>query len=554
MKNNSNSWKLGALILSSGLLMACGSSDHSVDDTKIGARTGEGLGIKNVIMMIGDGMGPQQLGLLEDFVKRAPTTSPYAKGEETAITTFAESSKGTMALSMNGPNGSLVVDSACSAGQLATGVPSLSEALSVDINGNSVPTILEMAKQMGKSTGLVSDTRATHATPAAFASHQPHRSYENEIADEMLNDTQVDVILSGGLRYWIPQGSSMDNIDLVAQINEPTVRIKSKRNDDRNLLTQASAQGYSLAFNATQLDSIKDGRILGLFAYSGMDDGIAYSNCKKQNSCVQPSLADMTKKALETLSKDEDGFFLMIEGGQIDWAGHNNDTATMLHELLKFDEAVAAVYDWVQDRDDTLVVITADHETGSFGFSYSRTDLPVADASIQGDEFGTHIYHPNFNFGELSDLDKIYMQKESFYSFISTHADDTPAQLATAFNLISEFEITEQQAEEILANEANSSQAEAAEKYNGHKYLDVDSLPAIHDFEEFYVYGEEIKTDLIARKVAAGQNTVWGTGTHTSVPVPVIVWGPEEAVSQYKGLMHHVEVGSITIKALKNNL
>lgn len=501
--------------------------------------------VKNIIMMIGDGMGPQQVGLLEDYIKRAPS-NPYA-GKDSALSIFAK--EGNMALSMNGPHGSLVVDSACSASQLATGKPSGSEMLGLDQNGNNVETILEKAKALGKATGLVSDTRMTHATPAAFASHKRHRSLENDIAEEMLKDTQVDVMLSGGLRHWIPQGSSDASTELVNLINEPTMQIKSKRTDATNLLTDAQDLGYSLAFNKDQLANVDDDKLLGLFAYSGLNDGITHSQTKADADRAQPSLKEMTQKALDILSKDEDGFFLMIEGGQIDWAGHNNDTATMLHELLKFDEAVQAVYEWVEDRNDTLVVITADHETGSFGFSYSRTNLPVA-TELTGDQFQGHDYHPNFNFGELNTLDKIHSQSQSFSNFYYNEVygkEITANELMTKFNAISEFDITEQQAVEILTMEANSSKAEADEKYGEHKYLSVDELPKIDDFEAFYVYGGEIHTNLMGRKVAAGQNTVWGTGTHTSVPVPVIVWGPKSITEQYKGLMHHVEVGEITM-------
>lgn len=539
--------KMSPVLLASTMLIACGGSSNSNNDSS--SESGQ---VKNVIMMIGDGMGPQQMGLLEDYVTRAPS-NPY-QGKSSALTAFTQ--EGVVGLSMNGPHGSLVVDSACSASQLATGVPSGSEMIGLDQNGNKVETILEKAKAMGKATGLVSDTRMTHATPAAFAAHQPHRSLENEIAEEMLKEVGVDVMLSGGLRHWIPSGSDEDNranAALVNLIDEPSVSLKSKRKDDKNLLADAEGLGYDLAFNREQLNASSGDKLLGLFAYSGLNDGIAYSAEKNNADRVQPSLKELTVKALDILSKDEDGFFLMIEGGQIDWAGHNNDTATMLHELLKFDEAVQAVYDWVKDRDDTLVIITADHETGSFGFSYSRTNLPEAQ-QLSGEMFTDRDYHPNYNFGALDNLDKIHAQKESFSTFFYNQVDGqglTAAELRDKFNAISEFDITEQQAEEILATEANSSKQEADEKYpHGHGYLSADTLPAVDDFEEFYVYGSEIHMDLMGRKVAAGQNTVWGTGTHTSVPVAVVAWGPEKVIQQFSQMQHHVNVGEKTIKAM----
>ena len=547
--------KLSSAIITASLLSACGGDSSSSDSS---SRTNAASSpesqasagkIKNVIMMIGDGMGPQQVGLLQDFATHSKTD--IYKNRETALKLFANS--GQVAFSSTTPIGGLVVDSACSATQLATGKPALSEVVGLDIDGNSTETILEMAKAAGKSTGLISDTRITHATPAAFASHQAHRSMENEIAVDML-ENNVDVMLGGGLRYWIPQGSSNASADLVTLIDEPTVKIKSKRKDDRNLLTQAQTAGYELAFNADQLDAVEGGKVLGLFSYSAMLDGISYTACKKADSCIQPSLADMTTKALDILSKDEDGFFLMIEGGQIDWAAHNNDAGDMLHQLLKFDESIQAVYDWVEDRNDTLVVITADHETGGFSFSYSRKDIPEADMSIVGDAFveANRDYKPNFNFANPDLLDKLYAQKKDFYNIWYQAGGDlgdvepTSVDLLNAINGNTEFTITQADADRILEHEVNEYQ-EA-----DHKYLAATEFPKVDDFEEFYVYGEEVHLNLIGRALAKHQNTVWSTGTHTHTPVQVIAWGPKEAQQRFNGLMNHVEVGAQLIEAMKN--
>ncbi|KZN58181.1 hypothetical protein N473_05415 [Pseudoalteromonas luteoviolacea CPMOR-1] len=180
-------------------------------------------------------------------------------------------------------------------------------------------------------------------------------------------------MLSGGARAFLPKDVHK-NEDAKAQLAElgmpADMYSNSKRDDEDNLVVQAKEQyGYHLAFDKSQLAATEGEKLLGLFANSGMADAIAYKKCLAENACTQPSLKEMTVKALDVLSQDEDGFFLMIEGGQIDWAGHANDAGWMLNELLKFDEAVEAVYAWAKERSDTLVVVTADHETGSFGFS-----------------------------------------------------------------------------------------------------------------------------------------------------------------------------------------
>ncbi|MFT6986191.1 MAG: alkaline phosphatase [Psychromonas sp.] len=499
--------------------------------------------VKNVILMIGDGMGPGQMGLLEEYARKAPHS--IYQGRDTAIKTLIDN--GVLGMSLDSPADALVVDSACSASQLASGVDAPSEAIGIDVDGNSVESVLEIAKKLGKSTGLVSDTRLTHATPAAFAAHQAHRSLESAIAEDMLAN-RVDVMLSGGLRYWIPKAAN-DKGELYQQLLKQTggeIQIKSKRNDQKNLLVEAKNAGYSVIHTRATLAKAKGDKLLGLFAYSGMQDGIAYSNSKDSATRTMPSLKEMTRKALDLLSQNPKGFFLMIEGGQIDWAGHDNDAATMLHEMLKFDETIEYVYQWVKDRNDTLLVVTADHETGGFGFSYSRANTPKAEKRT-GSAFKNRDYKPNFNFGTLDILDKLYAQKKSFSEIMAEFAktDKTALSLQTIINANSEFKVTLAQANDILATEAN-------QYYDpDNSYLNLKTFPKVHDFKAFYVYGEEIKKDLIGRALSEQQNIVWGTGTHTDTPVAVIAYGPKAVTEPFSMLAHHTEIGQLLIKTVK---
>ncbi|OUS31039.1 alkaline phosphatase [Thalassotalea sp. 42_200_T64] len=510
--------------------------------------------VKNVILMIGDGMGAQQLGLLEEYARRAPQSIYNETGNKTALTKLAEA--GQVGLSLTapfGPNGSLVVDSACSATQLATGLAAGSEMIGLDHNGNITETILEKAKAQGKATGLVSDTRITHATPAAFAAHQPHRSFEDKIAEQLIESGNVDVLFSGGARMFLPSDIKTDAKDRQAmvELGAPSDIYKmSKRKDNRNLIVEAKNQhGYSIAFEREQLNKITGNKVLGLFANSGMDDGIAYSACKKTGNCSQPSLREMTLAALEILSKDPDGFFLMIEGGQIDWAGHINDAGWMLHEMLKFDEAVGAVYEWIKDRNDTLLVVTADHETGGFGFSYSRNNLPK-EQLLKGNGMVGNKYKPNFNFGQVENLDRLYKQTGTFYDMMKqvngerNFTDTQGQQWADAINQYSDFKVTVEQALPIVEREPNEYQAD------DHSYLSAQQFPKVHDFKEFYVYGDEIHGNLIGRALSAEQNVVWSTGTHTAAPVPVYALGPKDVIKQFSTMQHHVELAQKMMTAL----
>lgn len=484
--------------------------------------------VRNVILLIGDGMGPQQMGLLELWAARA-STSP---GTETAMARMADA--GVVGLSMTDPADGLVVDSACSATQLASGAPALGEVIGLDGEGNRVETVLEMAESRGLATGLVSDTRLTHATPAAFAAHVPHRSMENEIAAQMLA-SGVDVLLSGGARHWVADGSA----------HAAPFSLSSRRDDGRDLVEEAATQGYAVAFDRHALaDAVAaGGPVLGLFAASGMMDGIDWHLTRDDAARTEPTLREMTEAALTVLEHDEDGFFLMVEGGQIDWAGHDNDAGRMLHEMRKFDDALDAVLDWAEDRDDTLVVLTADHETGGFGFSYSAADLPAASA-VPGDGFGDRPYQPNFNFGRPDQLDALYAQTLSHASMLAAISDTPSAEaLAEVVNAHSSFPVTLAQAERILRTEPNPYHVD------GHAYLDADEVAVFDDFAAFYPFGAGSVVCQIGRQVATAQNVVWATGTHTHTPVAVVSWGPAAVAARFGGVTDHVEVGRALIEA-----
>ena len=332
------------------------------------------------------------------------------------------------------------------------------------------------------------------------------------------------------------KGKTYEKLKLLTQGD---VYLKSKRKDERNLLTEAQSAGYQLAFNRQMLDKVEGNKLLGLFSYSGMDDGITYSNKKNSTDRTQPSLREMTDKALSILSKDKDGFFLMVEGGQIDWAGHSNDVGTMLHEMIKFDEAINTVYEWAKGRDDTIIIVTADHETGSFGFSYSSQNLPKPQKR-PGAAFTKQDYAPNFNFGSFDILDGLYAQKKSYYQMVSTFQklekeQQTAEKFAEIVNSNSAFPITAQQAANVLKSKPNPY------RLASHKYLSVESIPAINDFDAFFPYND--RGNLLAREQATSQNIVWGTGTHTHTPVNVFAWGPAEKIIPVSKMMHHSELG-----------
>ena len=505
---------------------------------------------KNVVLIIADGMGPEQVGLLLSYARQAPNS--VIKDRRTAFDRIMDEG-GVMGISLTYPSGALVTDSAASGTQLAAGRFAGSEMIGADKDGNPVETILEKAIKTGKSTGLVSDTRLTHATPAAFAAHQPHRSLENEIAVDMLN-AGPDVMLSGGLRHWIPKEANDQDSGVYKELEQLTrgsVTIKSKRMDSRNLLQEVQEKGYALAFNRAQMD-LAQGKLLGLFAYSAMPGGIKVTRSLNSPGRTIPTLKEMSAKALQVLSKNDKGFFLMIEAGMIDWAAHYNDTGLMLHELLRLNETVDYVLDWASNRDDTLIIVTADHTTGGFGISYSASDLPQG-RRLHGSLFKGREFKPNYNFGHPEVLDKIYNQKLSYREIFRDKFDNlpkdqqTPTKLAELVNQYTEFAISEAQAATILAIEENPFYME------GHSTLGAKMVPKMGSTGAFFVYQtDDNRQNLLAREVAADQMVVWNTGTHTATPVLVFTKGSPGAMAPFGNVLHHTQLGRYAIEAILN--
>ncbi len=513
--------------------------------TAFASDTNKPTKIKNIIVMIGDGMGPQQVGLLDSYVR-------YAKNPQIKNSAFQRlSDEGTIGIARTEPYEGLVVDSAASATQFSSGQKSGSEMIGVDFRGDATTSMLEIAQKQGKAVGLITDTRMTHTTPAAYAAHQKHRKYENEIAEEML-EHNVDIMLAGGIRHWIPKSANDKEGELNKKISAMTkgnIRIKSKRKDDKNLLDMAKAQGYDLSFDQHSLKASQSDKILGLYSYSAMLDGITSNQTKNDPERIQPTLQEMTHKALSVLEKDEDGFFLMVEGGQIDWAAHDNDAGTMLHEMIKFSDAINTVMDWMKGRDDTLLIVSADHETGGFGFAYSRNDLPegkpLAGNIFKGDEF-----KPQWNFGDLNTLDKIYAQKKSYNNIFREFdalgkENKTPENLQKIVNENTGFPITLADARRVLETEENKY------RVKGHKYLDSKKFPRFEEREEFFVYGSELRKNLLAMVTGKYSNIVWSTDNHTSTPVYVFAYGPENAEKPFATIQHSTEWAQKVIDVMK---
>jgi len=315
---------------------------------------------KNVILVIADGTGPHLMGHLMEYARIAPN-SPYKDKKSNLEKMFNEGKNGIV---LNYTDKTIVTDSAAAATQFATGVKTNPESLGVDADGKKANSVLYNAKQKGLATGVLTDVYVLDATPAAFYAHQPNRKLRDGVIEDM-TVTKPDLVLGGGLDYFVSK-TDLENkkyADILARV--PYIaEVKGQAKQDDNLAKVVNS-GYKLAFTKQEMNSLNDGKILGLFAPVYLPP---YPPADWQG----PDLLDMTEKAISVLSKNDKGFFLLVEAGFIDWVAHENAPQTVLRELLEFDKTLAYIKNFADKNKNTLVIVTADHDTGGFGMAYYK--------------------------------------------------------------------------------------------------------------------------------------------------------------------------------------
>jgi alkaline phosphatase len=274
---------------------------------------------KNIILFIGDGMGVTHI-----------TAGKIALG-----TLNLERSSVT-ALVMTYSENELITDSAAAATALATGYKTYNRAVSVSSDKKPLKTLFEFAEELGKSTGVVVTSSITHATPAAFFAHIEDRRQHADIAEQILN-SGLDVLIGGGWMYFIPESNA-----------------GSRRQDNKNLLESLETQ-MPVVLSYDKLPG-QGKKLAALLAPDGLPKAAdrAYS------------LAELTEAAMRILLKNRKGFVLLVEGSQIDWAAHDQDHKEIITEMIDFDGAVGIGLDLAQKHGNTLILVTADHETGGF--------------------------------------------------------------------------------------------------------------------------------------------------------------------------------------------
>ncbi len=333
---------------------------------------------KNIILLIGDGMGISQIyaGMIAN---KGKLNIEYFPSIGFIKTHSADD---------------LITDSAAGATAFATGNKTNNGMVGVTPDNQPVVTILEIAEEKGFSTGLISTSTITHATPASFISHEFSRHYYEQIAADFVRNG-IDVFIGGGRSHF------------------------TNRLDQLNLLDVLREKNYTVIDTIIDLDVAQGEKIAGLLWHNSPP-----SIMEGRGNMLSVS----SRKALDVLSKNENGFFLMIEGSQIDWGNHQNNILYQTEEMLDFDIAIGQMLEFAAADKETLVILTADHETGGLAISGGNTKKGIVhgDYTTNGH---TAMLIPVFAYGPSADLFQgIYDNTEIFYKMMKAFEWDQSEQ------------------------------------------------------------------------------------------------------------------------------
>lgn len=444
---------------------------------------------KNVIMMIPDGCSVsiqtlarlykgKQLNLdpLVSGMVKTSMASSVITGSAAAATAFSSGHKTTVRFLGVGPKTS----------DLLTGVEPTAAPYA------PVATVLEGARLQNKSTGLVATSQISHATPAAFACHIEDRGFDDDITEHIVYNS-VDVVFGGGARFLLPSGETY-----TTTFGDTW---SGKRADGENLLDVLTDRGYAFVDNRTDMMSLTSAPVWGMFDDSHMDPELDRDDLHP----TQPSLAEMTEKAIELLSQDEDGFFLVVEGSQVDWAGHANDPAYMVTDFIAFDDAVGKAIEFAQADGETLVMIFPDHNTGGLSIGHEQSDFPPTYTSTTLEDVVDPIKDATITWQELVNKFPASPSPEDIRSLFAEYQGSWWSRM------------TDEEAQAIIdIFEDNGSDAYRA-------YYPI----AEHLSKNFTVFG-------------------WTTHNHTGEDVPLYTYGP----SRPTGLYDNTELATVVADAM----
>ncbi len=438
---------------------------------------------KYVFYFIGDGMGADQVN----------ATEMYLAEKEGVIGTnpliFTQFPIMTVANTYSKTNS--VTDSSAAGTALATGEKTYNGAIGVDFNKEPIYSVAARAKKAGKKVGVITSVSVDHATPAAFYAHQPDRNMYYEIA--------LDLPKSGFDFYG---GSGF---------LKPTKSFDKK--EMPSIFPIFAEAGYELYRGMDAYNKANKGNKVILIQEEGVEQGaLPYAIDRKDSDM---SLKDITTSAIKELSKSRKGFFLMVEGGKIDWACHDNDAATVFHEVMDMDEAIAEAYEFYKKHPkETLIVVTADHETGGMSLGNGKYALNLK-----------ALQHQKVSAGELSNLMK-KLRKEHNNNVTWSQMKEF---LAEYMGFWKEFDLTWAQ-ERKLRDEFEKSFVKDKKTFEKSMYTNSEPMAA---------RAKEVMNDIAMIS--------WASHSHSANYVPVYAIGA--GAELFKGRVNNIEIPRKIAKA-----
>ena len=306
--------------------------------------------IKNIIVMIPDGMNIDGVTLARWYKSYDAETGIFDTSASMALDELASGLVRTWWRKDSIIGG--ITDSAPAGTAMATGVKTNDKFVGVTDQSVPVANMVEAANLLGKATGIIGTSNIQHATLAAFSSHYNARSQYGIIGEQQAHNN-MDVVFGGGSQYLNYNG--------------------------RDIIQALKDMDYQYITTNKEMEAVKSGKVWGMFA----PDAMAYEFDRVEIVPDEPSLAEMTAKAIELLSQDDDGFFLMVEGSKIDWTAHANDPIGLISDILAFDDAVAVALEFAKANQDTMILIMTDHGTG--GVTIGNRDTQDAGAALPYD-------------------------------------------------------------------------------------------------------------------------------------------------------------------------
>lgn len=380
---------LAVRLVAAAVLVSCGNGGAFSEDSKDRKAISKSPSVKNLILLVSDGCGFSHVDAASLFEHGKTGVQVYEKFPvRVAMSTYSynKSKSGDLKLGEYDPSKAWsdpqyvkrgYPDSAAAATSMSTGQKTYDGSIGLDTNQEPLLHAWEKAERAGKATGVVTSVQWSHATPAAFVAHNESRKNYAAIAREMILENATDVIMGCGHPWYDGKGlvkTASNKLDYVGGQETWEALVGGKAGGDAD--GDGKADPWTLVQTRDEFQALITGctpkRVCGVAQVSRTllkDRSIDSEAAPFQEPPVEtvPTLAEMTQAAINVLDDDPDGFCLMIEGGAVDWAGHDNQSARMIEEQMDFNRAVEAAVQWVEQKSswaETLIIVTADHETG----------------------------------------------------------------------------------------------------------------------------------------------------------------------------------------------